>query len=108
MVTHSFGGRQTASTVQAALARGLRFGFVGSSDDHAGFPGAYGEGLMAAHAEALTRAALLEAIRARRTYALTGDRIEVEVSVDGALMGASRWTFPSAYRSSRTQCRPST
>ena len=23
---------------------GLRFGFVGSSDDHAGFPGAYGEG----------------------------------------------------------------
>ena len=41
MVTHSFGGRQTANTVQAALARGLRFGFVGSSDNHAGFPGAY-------------------------------------------------------------------
>jgi hypothetical protein len=89
MVTHSFGGRQTAGTVQAALARGLRFGFVASSDDHAGFPGAYGEGLMAVHADALTRAALLEAIRARRTYALTGDRIEVEFTVDGAPMGAT-------------------
>jgi hypothetical protein len=89
MVTHSNGGRQTAGTVQAALARGLRFGFVASSDDHAGFPGAYGEGLMAVHAEALTRAAVLEAIRARRTYALTGDRIEVEFAVDGAPMGAT-------------------
>jgi hypothetical protein len=44
---------------------------------------------MAVHAEALTRAALLDAIRARRTYALTGDRIEVEFTVDGAPMGAT-------------------
>ncbi len=33
------GGRQTSNTVQAALNRGLRFGFVGSSDNHSGFPG---------------------------------------------------------------------
>ncbi|MGH7388328.1 MAG: hypothetical protein ACREM3_02560 [Candidatus Rokuibacteriota bacterium] len=89
MVTHSFGGRQTANTVRAALARGLRFGFVASSDDHAGFPGAYGEGVMAALATDLTRAAILEAIRARRTYALTGDRIEIDFTVDGAPMGGS-------------------
>jgi hypothetical protein len=89
MVTHSFGGRETANTVQAALARGLRFGFVASSDDHAGFPGAHGEGLMAVHAGTLTRAAVLEAIRARRTYALTGDRLEVDFTVDGAPMGAT-------------------
>ena len=44
---------------------------------------------MAAVATELTRPALLEAIRARRTYALTGDRIEVEFSVDGAPMGAT-------------------
>jgi hypothetical protein len=89
MVTHSLGGRETANTVRAALARGLRFGFVGSSDDHAGFPGAYGEGLMAALATDVTRPAILEAIRARRTYALTGDRIEVDVSVEGAPMGST-------------------
>ncbi len=89
MVTHSLGGRQTANTVRAALARGLRFGFVGSSDDHAAFPGAYGEGLMAALCREVSRPAILEAIRQRRTYALTGDRIEVEVTVDGAPMGSS-------------------
>jgi hypothetical protein len=87
--THSMGGRETANTVRAALARGLRFGFVGSSDDHAGFPGAYGEGLMAALCEDLTRAQILAAIRARRVYALTGDRIEVDFSVDGHPMGST-------------------
>jgi hypothetical protein len=89
MFTHSLGGRMTANTVRAALARGLRFGFVASSDDHAGFPGAYGEGVMAALATDLTRADILDAIRRRRTYALTGDRIEVDFAVDGAPMGSS-------------------
>jgi len=87
--THSMGGRETANTARAALEAGLRFGFVGSSDDHAGFPGAYGEGLMAALATDFTREAIFEAIRARRTYALTGDRIELDFTVEGAPMGAS-------------------
>ena len=87
--SHSMGGRETANTARAALDAGLRFGFVGSSDNHAGFPGAYGEGLMAALVEDFTREGLLEAIRARRTYALTGDRIEVDVTVNGAPMGAT-------------------
>jgi hypothetical protein len=89
MVTYSFGGRQIANSVRAALARGLRFGFVASSADHAGFPGAYGEGLMGALATDLTRPAILDAIRARRTYALTGDRIEVRFTVEGAPMGST-------------------
>lgn len=87
--THSMGGRETVNTARAALDAGKRFGFVASSDDHAGFPGAYGEGLMAALATDLSRPAILEAVRARRTYALTGDRIEVDFSVDGAPMGAT-------------------
>jgi len=87
--THSMGGRETANTARAALEAGLRFGFVGSSDDHAGFPGAYGEGLMAALASDFTREGIFEAIRARRTYALTGDRIEVDFTVEGRPMGAT-------------------
>jgi hypothetical protein len=87
--SHSMGGRETANTAAAALASGLRFGFVGSSDDHAGFPGAYGEGLMAALVGEFSREGIFEAIRARRTYALTGDRIELDFSVEGAPMGAS-------------------
>src|SRR5690606_38707113 len=65
------------------------FGFVGSSDDHAGFPGAYGEGLMAALVSEFSREGIFEAIRARRTYALTGDRIELDFTVEGAPMGAT-------------------
>lgn len=87
--THSMGGRETANTARAALDAGLRFGFVGSSDNHAGFPGAYGEGLMGVHAEEHARSAILEAIRKRRTWALTGDRIEVEFAVDGMPMGSA-------------------
>jgi len=87
--THSMGGRETSNTARAALDAGLRFGFVASSDDHAGFPGAYGEGLMGAVVADFSRAGILEAIRARRTYALTGDRIEVDFRVEGSLMGAN-------------------
>lgn len=89
MLKGSPGGRSTTNTVRHALARGLRFGFVGSSDNHLGFPGAYGEGLMAALVEDLTRQAILDAIWARRTYALTGDRIAVDFTVDGAVMGST-------------------
>ncbi len=46
MLRHSMGGRSTANTIQPQLARGLRFGFVASSDDHRGYPGAYGEGIV--------------------------------------------------------------
>ena len=87
--SHSMGGRDTANTARAALDAGLRFGFVGSSDNHAGFPGAYGEGLMGALVRDFTRDGVMEAIRARRTYALTGDRIEVDFTVNGAPMGST-------------------
>jgi hypothetical protein len=88
MLTHSNGGRSTANTIQVQLARGLRFGFVASSDDHAGYPGAYGEGVVGVWATELTRAGLFEAIRARRTYAATGDRILLDVKLNGRPMGA--------------------
>ena len=88
-ISHSMGGRQTSNTVRAALDQGLRFGFVASSDSHSGFPGAYGEGVMAALVRENSRAAILEAINARRTYALTGDRIEIDFTVDGAPMGST-------------------
>jgi hypothetical protein len=88
MLRHSNGGRSTANTVQYQLARGLRFGFVASSDNHAGYPGAYGEGVLGAWATELTPAALLEAVRARRTYAATGDRIVLDVKLNGRPMGS--------------------
>ncbi len=45
------------------LQKGLRFGFVASSDDHLGYPGAYGEGLLGVWAPSLATADLFAAIR---------------------------------------------
>lgn len=61
---HSMGGRQTSQTARAALDAGLRFGFVASSDSHSGFPGAYGEGLVAVLSEGLDLASIADAINA--------------------------------------------
>jgi hypothetical protein len=65
----------------------MRFGFVASSDDHLGYPGGYGEGVVGVWAEELTRKALFEAVQARRTYAATGDRIALEVTLNETPMG---------------------
>jgi len=89
MIRHSNGGRSTENTIQTQLTRGLRFGFVASSDDHRGYPGAYGEGLVGVWAEELSSKALFEAIKARRTYAATGDRIALDVKLNGQPMGAN-------------------
>jgi len=88
MIRHSMGGRAASNTIARQLQRGARFGFVASSDDHLGYPGAYGEGVLGVWADGLNRRALFEAIRARRTYAATGDRIALEVTLNGQPMGA--------------------
>jgi hypothetical protein len=88
-------GMREGNTVRDALARGYRLGLVGSGDSHDGHPGlaqlaADGSGGLAAiFAESATREAVLEALRARRVYATNGPRIVLEVTLDGAPMGAS-------------------
>ena len=88
MIRHSNGGRTTYGTIQHALSMGLRFGVIGGTDDHFGYPGAWGEGLAAVWAETLTRESIWEALLARRTYAVTGDRIRLEFTLNGAAMGS--------------------
>lgn len=85
---HSMGGADHESTMQHGLARGHFFGVIGSTDHHSAFPGSYGHGRAGLWAKAMTRASLWEAIHARRTYALTGDRIELRFSLNGAPMGS--------------------
>jgi hypothetical protein len=84
---HSEGGRWTGGTAQALLAQGHRFGFIASTDQHLGYPGAYREGLAAIKAPDLTREAIFDSIRKRQTYAVTGDRIDVDFFVNGEMMG---------------------
>ena len=87
-IRHSMSGRDTRNTIQRQLRKGLRFGFVASTDSHRGYPGAYGEGVLGVWAKELTAESLFEAFRARRTYAATGDRIVVDVSLNGRPMGS--------------------
>ncbi len=86
-IRHTEGGRWTLNTMQSLLAQGYRMGVVASSDDHLGYPGAYREGLAAIKAAELTREAIFDALRNRRTYAVTGDRIELDFQLNGQAMG---------------------
>ena len=87
------------SSVQAALADGFRFGFLGSSDTHASMPGrrhsltkgtpGYGSrpyGLTGIYARENTREAVFEALYNRRCYAAT-DRILLDFRLNGHWMG---------------------
>jgi hypothetical protein len=86
---------RTDDSVLDALRRGVRLGFTAGSDTHTGRPGGsaheprpYWGGLCGVWATALTRAALFEAFMARRTFALTGARIVLNMTVNGAAMGS--------------------
>ncbi len=83
--------------LREAIERGYKVGFVAGSDDHKGRPGAsypgsssfgvYG-GLTCVFARALTRESIWEAIKARRCYATSGQRIALNAQADGHPMGS--------------------
>jgi hypothetical protein len=84
--------------LKEAIEKGYRVGFTAGSDDHKGRPGAaysgsgsfgvYG-GLTCIQAKELTRESLWEAIKARRCYGTTGQRILIEATADGHPMGSA-------------------
>ena len=84
---HTMGPFHATGGVEEGLGRGHRFGFVGGTDHHAGYPGHHGGGRTAVIADALTREAIFDALRARRCYAATGDPIELAFDIDGTPMG---------------------
>lgn len=86
-IRHSMGGRYTQNTLQWLWQQGIQVGVVASTDDHLGYPGAYGEGLVAVYAETLTRESILKALKARRTYGVSADRIELDFRLNGHWMG---------------------
>jgi hypothetical protein len=88
-VTHSNGGRYTKNTYRAIMRKGFRAGVIASTDDHLGYPGAYGEGLAGLYAKELTREGLFDALRNRRSIAATGDRIQLTFKLNGQWMGSS-------------------
>lgn len=86
---------------QDALKRGARMGVMASSDDHGGNCGVVLEesnflekypGLTAVLAKENTLAAIFEALKARRCYALMGGRIYMDFRINGHYMGEEFFT----------------
>lgn len=85
-------------SVQYALQKGYRLGFVTGSDSHAGTPGychwvfsspneGYRGGLTCVMTDKLTKQSLFDALYHRQTYATTGQRILLDFTVNGVPMG---------------------
>lgn len=73
---------------QNAWAAGEKLGVIASSDDHTSRPGLEVFGLTAVYATALTREAVFQALKQRRTYATTGRRMLLHFDINGELMGS--------------------
>ncbi|HUT34427.1 MAG TPA: hypothetical protein VNE39_13155 [Planctomycetota bacterium] len=78
------------------LNRGLKLGFIAGTDSHATMPSATGiepghidrlPGLTAALVPELSRDAVFDALRSRRCYAASRERVYLDVSVGGTPMG---------------------
>lgn len=87
MFGHSMGGSCRSQTVLAQLQAGRIVGFTAGTDNHFGYPGSYGEGLTGLWAAELTRPTILDALRRRHTFAVTGDRIQLRFSLGQGIMG---------------------
>lgn len=89
-------GELREQTAQEMLARGHRFGFTAASDSH-GLLWHHGEsrkrdpfrtGLTAVQAPELSRRAIFEALRNRRCYATSGEKILLDFTVADRPMGS--------------------
>ncbi len=84
---HTMGPRHGDATMHAGLWQGKVFGVIGSTDHHSACPGSYGHGRVAVWAQELTRQGIWDAIRQRRCYAISGERIRLAFSVDNHPLG---------------------
>ncbi len=84
---HDMGPRQWEGTILYGLEQGHKFGIIGSTDQHSGYPGSYGDGRVGVLASSLSRDNIWEALRTRHTCCCTGDKILIDFRINDAFMG---------------------
>lgn len=84
---HDMGPRQWEGTVLYGLEQGNKFGIIGSTDQHAGYPGSYGDGRVMALSPSLHRNDIWESLKSRHVGCATGDKIKIDFRINDALMG---------------------
>ena len=84
---HDMGPRQWEGTILCGLERGHKFGIMGSTDQHSGYPGSYGDGRIGVLSPSLHRENIWEALRNRHVCCATGDKILIDFRLNDAFMG---------------------
>ena len=84
---HDMGPRQWEGTIQYGLLQGHKFGIMGSTDQHSGYPGSYGDGRVGVLAGSLTRDEIWNGLKSRNVCCATGDKILVDFRIGDAVMG---------------------
>lgn len=84
---HDMGPRIWEGSIEYGLDQGHKFGLMCSTDQHAGYPGSYGDGRIGVYADSLDRNALWEAMGKRRVCGVTGDKIKIDFRINGGQSG---------------------
>ena len=84
---HDMGPRQWEGTIQYGLLQGHKFGIMGSTDQHSGYPGSYGDGRVGVLADSLTRDEIWNGLKSRNVCCATGDKLVVDFRIGDAVMG---------------------
>lgn len=86
---HSMGPVDAGSTMQSGLKSGKRFGIVGNTDHHSGFPGSYGHGRTCVYSRGRDRNDIWDGLMAARTNALTGDTTHLLTCIGDQIQGGT-------------------
>jgi hypothetical protein len=85
---HTMGPGTYYGSIKHGYRIGKKFGVIANTDHHSAHPGSYGHGITGVWAENKSREAIWNAIKQRRTFAMTTDKMKMKFTVNGAPMGS--------------------
>lgn len=76
------GPQQHQGSMRYGLGLGHQFGVIANTDHHSAHPGSYGHGVTGIWASSDRREYVWEALNAKRTWAMTGDLMQLKFAVE--------------------------